>query len=35
MTSVTMSLDCTKTEGNGLYDAVLPNWGTNSEHSLD
>ena len=35
MTSVTISLDCTETEGNGMYDTVLSNWGTNSEHSLD
>ena len=34
MTSVTISLDCTETEGNGIYDTLLSNWGTNSEHSL-
>ena len=35
MTSVTISsVDCTETEGNGIYDTVLSNWGTNSEHSL-
>ena len=34
MTCVTVSLDCADTEGNGMYDTVLPNWGTNCERSL-
>ena len=34
VTSMTISLDCTETEGNGIYDTVLSNWGTNSELSL-
>ena len=34
MTCVTISLDFTETEGNGMYDTVLPNWKTNSRHSL-
>ena len=26
MTCVTISLDCTETEGNGMYETALPNW---------